>query len=299
MRSASIGVDAPRSRRRAAAPASQAAAAARPRGPARGDARRVPEQRDDVLEVVLRELLEPVPGDDELAALAVDHGSDASRPRRRLRVRGSLASRLRRHGRNVWCRRLRVNIDSTINMQNQRKPPGSTPTKPSKLLGVSRATLVCVREPRPHPFGSRGRRRRAAAATRATTSSACSARSRERRNPEKAAEQALHWGLPILESAITLIADERIYYRGHDAGALARERSLAEVAALLWTGTADGSDRSGRRHGRRAAPRARGDVPFIARGAVGARARRGRRRRSPTICGRAPSRRRAGASSGC
>ena len=38
------------------------------------------------------------------------------------------------------------------------------------------------------------------------------ARTRERRNPERAAEQALHWGLPILESSITLIGDGRIYY---------------------------------------------------------------------------------------
>src|SRR5690606_1109949 len=63
----------------------------------------------------------------------------------------------------------------------------------------------------------------------------------ERRNPEMAAEQALHWGLPILESAITLIADGRIYYRGHDAARLARERSLADVAALLWLGEANGA----------------------------------------------------------
>ena len=89
------------------------------------------------------------------------------------------------------------------------------------------------------------------------------ARSRERRNPEKAAEQALHWGLPILESAITLIADERIYYRGHDAGVLARERSVADVAALLWTGTPDGSV-LGPPPRIPALPRAREGVPFIA-----------------------------------
>jgi citrate synthase len=89
------------------------------------------------------------------------------------------------------------------------------------------------------------------------------ARSRERRNPEKAAEQALHWGLPILESAITLIADGHIYYRGHDAGTLARERPIADVAALLWTGTADGRV-LGPPPRTPAAPRTRGGVPFIA-----------------------------------
>jgi citrate synthase len=66
-------------------------------------------------------------------------------------------------------------------------------------------------------------------------------RTRERRNPEKAAEQALHWGMPVLESGITLIADGRIYFRGHDAGVLARAGTIAEVAALVWTPATDGS----------------------------------------------------------
>ena len=109
-----------------------------------------------------------------------------------------------------------------------------------ETLGVNRATL--------YAYVSRGRIRSEAApgGERRRRYSRddierLKARSRERRNPEKAAEQALHWGLPILESAITLIADEHIYYRGHDAGVLARERSIADVAALLWTGTADGT----------------------------------------------------------
>jgi citrate synthase len=129
-------------------------------------------------------------------------------------------------------------------------------------LGVSRATL--------YAYVSRGRIRSEAAAggdRRRRYSrddiDRLVARSRERRNPEKAAEQALHWGLPILESAITLIADERIYYRGHDAAALARERSVADVAALLWTGTADGN-LLGQPPRALAAPRARDGVPFIA-----------------------------------
>jgi citrate synthase len=107
-------------------------------------------------------------------------------------------------------------------------------------LGVSRATL--------YAYVSRGRIRSEAApgAERRRRYSRddierLKARSRERRNPEKAAEQALHWGLPILESKITLIADEHVYYRGLDAGVLARERTVADVAALLWTGTTDGA----------------------------------------------------------
>src|SRR5262249_3742185 len=57
--------------------------------------------------------------------------------------------------------------------------------------------------------------------------------------PDKAAAHALQWGVPILESAITLIDGNRLYYRGHDAVALARTRSVEEVAALIWTGRFD------------------------------------------------------------
>src|SRR5688572_15696125 len=56
-------------------------------------------------------------------------------------------------------------------------------------------------------------------------------RAEERRNPEKAAQHALRWGVPILDSAITLIADGKLYYRGQDAADLARMRSLEDVAS--------------------------------------------------------------------
>ena len=57
-----------------------------------------------------------------------------------------------------------------------------------------------------------------------------------RKEPEKAAPKALSWGAPVLESAITLVQDGRLYYRGRDAVALARSASVEEVAALIWTG---------------------------------------------------------------
>ena len=41
-------------------------------------------------------------------------------------------------------------------------------------------------------------------------------------------------GAPVLDSAITLISEGRLYYRGSDATALARNSSLEQVAALLW-----------------------------------------------------------------
>ena len=57
-----------------------------------------------------------------------------------------------------------------------------------------------------------------------------------RRNPAKLAEQALHWGVPVLESSITLIADGHLYYRGHDVLTLAATRPVEDVAALIWLG---------------------------------------------------------------
>ena len=61
-----------------------------------------------------------------------------------------------------------------------------------------------------------------------------------RKEPERAVPKALHWGgTPVLESAITLIEGGRLYYRGRDVVALARSRSVEEVAALIWTGQPD------------------------------------------------------------
>ena len=108
----------------------------------------------------------------------------------------------------------------------------------TRILGVSRATLYAyvsrgyVRS-EPVPGTSRERRYAREDVERLRV------RAEERRNPEKAAEHALRWGVPILESGITLIADGKLYYRGHDAAELARTRSLEDVAALIWTGSFD------------------------------------------------------------
>ena len=63
-------------------------------------------------------------------------------------------------------------------------------------------------------------------------------RNEERREPRKVAERALHWGVPVLESSITLIDNRRLYYRGHDVAELVASRSVEQVAALIWTGDA-------------------------------------------------------------
>jgi citrate synthase len=61
-------------------------------------------------------------------------------------------------------------------------------------------------------------------------------RKAERANPARVAEAALNWGMPVLDSSLTLIADGRLTYRGHDATALATTQAFEAVAALLWTG---------------------------------------------------------------
>ena len=108
----------------------------------------------------------------------------------------------------------------------------------TKLLGVSRATL--------YAYVSRGFIRSEAVPGKPRLKryaredvERLRMRAEERRNPEKAAAHALRWGVPILESSITLITDGRLYYRGHDVAELARERTIEEVVSLVWTGAFD------------------------------------------------------------
>jgi citrate synthase len=54
------------------------------------------------------------------------------------------------------------------------------------------------------------------------------------RDPAVAVEQALSFGAPVLDSAITLILDGKLYYRGADATQLARDAAIDAVAARLW-----------------------------------------------------------------
>jgi citrate synthase len=106
------------------------------------------------------------------------------------------------------------------------------------LLGVSRATLyayvsrgLVASEPGPGP--SRARRY-----PRASLEALRERRARGR-DPALAAHGSLHWGGPVLDSGLTLIADGRCHYRGRDAVALAASATFEEVAALLWTGSGD------------------------------------------------------------
>jgi citrate synthase len=104
------------------------------------------------------------------------------------------------------------------------------------LLGVNRATLyayVSRGQVRSEPVPGSARQRRYAR----DDIERMLSRQAQRRNPESAAAETLHWGLPVLESAITLIADDRMYYRGCDAAELAASCTIAEVASLIWTGS--------------------------------------------------------------
>jgi len=59
-------------------------------------------------------------------------------------------------------------------------------------------------------------------------------RQAEKRKPRQAARAALDWGLPVMESALTLIEDGQLYYRGVALSTLLPQASLEDVARLLW-----------------------------------------------------------------
>ena len=154
----------------------------------------------------------------------------------------------------------RVNVDWLINMSAVSSWIGAD--EASRLLRVSRTTL--------YAYVSRGyvRSQATAGPSRERLYSRDDVerlrrRTEARRDPDKAAARSLQWGLPVLESSIAFIDGQRLYYRGHDAVAMARTRSLAEVASLIWSGTFDGAFSP-------AAPRAEAlkpdkALPFVAR----------------------------------
>ena len=57
---------------------------------------------------------------------------------------------------------------------------------------------------------------------------------RRGRKPREIARAALDWGMPVLESGLTLIEAGHCYYRGQDAVQLSQSASLEDIAALLW-----------------------------------------------------------------
>lgn len=68
------------------------------------------------------------------------------------------------------------------------------------------------------------------------------ARKEGRRDPGRVAREALNWGAPVLDSAITRIEGGELFYRGENVRELARSRTVEEVASLIWRGTLDAVD---------------------------------------------------------
>ena len=60
------------------------------------------------------------------------------------------------------------------------------------------------------------------------------ARTHGRRSSETVASEAIQWGEPVLASAVSTVAEGRLWYRGQDACVLAQHATLEEVAGLLW-----------------------------------------------------------------
>jgi len=78
------------------------------------------------------------------------------------------------------------------------------------------------------------------------------------RNPSQLAQSTLDWGQAVLDSAITLVRDGQLYYRGHSAVQLAQSATLEETAMLLWQQSSAGLagvDKAPTRQGARHMPR--------------------------------------------
>lgn len=114
--------------------------------------------------------------------------------------------------------------------------PWLTAEEAAQMLGVQRATVYAYVSRgmiRAEPVGGNSRARRYLRADVARLKQ----RRQLRRDPERVDPERLHWGTPVLDSALTLIQDGALYYRGVDAVALARRATFEEVAGWLWFGT--------------------------------------------------------------
>ncbi|WP_169717479.1 citrate synthase family protein [Comamonas serinivorans] len=65
------------------------------------------------------------------------------------------------------------------------------------------------------------------------------------RNPARVAQAALEWGRPVLDSAVTLVDEGKLYYRGVEAVAWSDHATLEDTARLLWQGIAPALGPSG------------------------------------------------------
>ncbi len=115
-----------------------------------------------------------------------------------------------------------------------------TAEEAAKRLDISRATLYAYVSRgmiRSQPADDDSRRRQYVTAD----VEALVQRREGRRDPAVVAESVLDWGVPVMESAITLIEEGGFYYRGHGALTLALDTRFEAVAGLIWSGHLDES----------------------------------------------------------
>ena len=60
-----------------------------------------------------------------------------------------------------------------------------------------------------------------------------------KQKPEKITQSSLNWGTSILKSKITLIQDNKLFYRGIEVASLIKSWSFEEVCSLVITGSKD------------------------------------------------------------
>lgn len=102
----------------------------------------------------------------------------------------------------------------------------------ARLLGVSLSTLYSyVSRGLLHSQGQKGQRSKYYAREDVLR---LQIRNSDSRRAGSAAESAIAWGVPVLESRISLVTDGQLHYRGQHVSDLARNHSLEEVAMLLW-----------------------------------------------------------------
>ncbi len=107
----------------------------------------------------------------------------------------------------------------------------------SKTLGISKSTLYAyvsrgfIRS----ESGTDGKKR--SKRYRKEDVDALKARKTMRNDPSQASKVMLNWGMPVMESAISMIEASKLYYAGQDVERLAIRHSLEEVASFLWLGS--------------------------------------------------------------
>jgi citrate synthase len=138
-----------------------------------------------------------------------------------------------------------VNVDRTINVARSAETSESgrrwlNAEEAAARLGVRRETVYAyvsrgLLRSEAGPGPSRERRYRAADVDR------LAARHQGRRDPAGAVRDALHWGegLPVLDSAISTIEDDDLWYRGVPVGELVAGSTFDGVIVLLWAAEAD------------------------------------------------------------